>query len=91
MAEGAPMKTNPMRKLNPVDPTRVSDELYDNSIGKLNADPMRYSYTHKTKIIHLIDSVSRGYTTPAEAYEALEAQYFPAWLEVRESAYAHLL
>lgn len=80
-----------MKKLNPVEPSRVSDELYDASIGRLNADPLRYSHEYKTRIIHLIDSVSRGYTTPMEAYDALQADYFPMDLELRDSAYAHLL
>ena len=80
-----------MKTLNKVIPGRVSDELYDASIGKLNADPTKYSDGYKNRIIHLIDSVSRGYTSPMEAYDALEAKYFPAWLETRESAYAHLI
>jgi len=79
------------RKLNPVIPGRVSDELWDKSIGKLNRDPMAYSLGYKTRIIHMIDSVSRGYTTPGEAYQALDADYFPAWLEARKSAYEHLI
>jgi hypothetical protein len=79
------------KTLNPHIPGRVSDELYDKSIGKLNKNPEKYSLQYKTQIIHLIDSVSRGYTTPAEAYDALEADYFPIYLEVRESAYQHLL
>jgi len=65
--------------------------LYDKSIGLLNKNPEKYSLGYKTRIIHLIDSVSRGYTTPREAYEALRASYFPAWLEVRESAYQYLI
>lgn len=77
--------------LNPVKPELVSDELYDKSIGKLNKNPMDYSYYYKTCIIHLIDSVSRGYITPAEAYDALSVDYFPEYLTVRESAYMHLL
>jgi hypothetical protein len=80
-----------MKQLNPHIPGRVSDELYDKSIGKLNKNPEKYSLGYKTRIIHLIDSVSRGYTTPAEAYDALEADYFPIILEVRESAYQHLI
>lgn len=80
-----------IRNLNPVIPGRVSDELYDKSIGKLNRDPCGYSLGYKTRIIHLIDAVSRGYVTPMEAYDALNADHFPAYLEVRDSAYAHLL
>jgi hypothetical protein len=80
-----------MKTLNPIIPGRVSDELYDASIGKLNANPMGYSLQYKICIIHLIDSVSRGYTSPMEAYEALTAKYFPEHLRTRESAYAHLL
>ena len=78
-------------KLNPVIPGRVSDELYEKSIGKLNKNPAHYSYDYKNRIFHLIDSVSRGYTTPAEAYDALESDYFPSYLEIRRSAYEHLL
>ena len=85
------MKRKPVENLNPHIPGRVSDELYAASIGKLNANPMKYSLGYKTRVIHLIDSVSRGYTTPAEAYEALSADYFPAYLEVRPSAYVHLI
>ena len=79
------------KDLHPVIPGRVSDELYDKSIGELNRNPMKYDWSYKTRIIHLIDSVSRGYTTPLEAYDALEAPYFPSYLEVRESAYSHLI
>ena len=80
-----------METLNPVIQENVSDDLYQASIGKLNKNPDRYSWSYKTRIIHLIDSVSRGYTSPMEAYDALAADYFPAYLEVRESAYRHLL
>jgi hypothetical protein len=80
-----------MKTLNPVDHAQVSDALYDASIGKLNANPEKYHHMYKTRIIHMIDSVSRGYITPGEAYDALKADYFPIVLEVRPSAYAHLL
>ena len=80
-----------MKTLNPVIQSRVSDELWDKSIGKLNANPSAYNLSYKTRIIHLIDSVSRGYITPIEAYEALESDYFPSYLEVRESKYRHLI
>ena len=80
-----------MPKLNPVIPGLVSDELYDASIGMLNKDPMRFNHYYKTKIIHLIDSVSRGYTSPMEAYDAINAKYFPEHLTVRESTYRHLI
>ncbi|MCK9519681.1 MAG: hypothetical protein M0R74_11760 [Dehalococcoidia bacterium] len=80
-----------MKDLHPVISGRVSDELYDRSIGMLNRNPEKFSWDYKTRIIHLIDSVSRGYTTPMEAYEAIAADYFPMHLEVRESAYQHLL
>ena len=80
-----------MKKLNAVNPSLVTDELYDASIGKLNKNPSKYSYSYKTCIIHLIDSVSRGYTSPMEAFDALEAEYFPEYLTDRESAYQHLL
>ena len=78
-------------KLNPVITGRVSNELYDKSIGVLNQDPLRFSAGYKNRIIHMIDAVSRGYISPAEAYGAIEASYFPAFLEVRNSAYAHLI
>lgn len=80
-----------MSKLNPVIPGRVSDELYSASIGKLNANPTAYSLGYKTRIIHMIDSVSRGYISPMEAYDALNAGYFPIILETRPSNYVHLL
>lgn len=80
-----------MKNLNPVIPGRVSDALYEASIGTLNKDPMKHSLEHKTKIIHLIDSVSRGYASPMEAYSALDSEYFPEHLLTRESAYMHLL
>ena len=78
-------------KLNPVIPGRVSDELYDKSIGELNANPLKHSAEYKYCVIHLIDSVSRGYITPAEAYEALAAPYFPEHLLIRPSLYQHLV
>lgn len=80
-------------KLNPVIPNRVSDELYNKSIGFINKPENMacFSLGYKTRIIHLIDSVSRGYVSPMEAYEALKAKYFPVELEVRPSAYQHLL
>ena len=80
-----------MKKLNPVNPNLVSDELYDKSIGELKRNPLKYSLSYKTRIIHLIDSVSRGYISPMEAYDALNADYFPITLELRPSAYQHLL
>jgi hypothetical protein len=83
--------TRSLGKLNPIIPGRVSDELYDKTIGELNKNPSKYSYSYKTRIIHLIDSVSRGYTSPMEAYEAWKSKYFPAFLETRKSAYFHLL
>jgi hypothetical protein len=70
---------------------RVSGELYDKSIGMLNANPHKFSHGYKTRIIHLIDSVSRGHTSPMEAYDAIEADHFPTHLELRPSAYQHLL
>jgi hypothetical protein len=79
-------------KLNAVIAGRVSDSLYDRSIGRLSTPSgMKQSLGYKTRMIHLIDSVSRGYTTPLEAYEALTQPYFPAYLELRNSAYKHLL
>lgn len=78
-------------KLNPVIVGRVSSELYDKSIVMLNKDPLKFSTGYKNRIIHMIDSVSRGYISPMEAHEALEAPCFPAWLEIRKSAYMHLV
>ena len=78
-------------KLNPVIPGSVSDELYAVSIGMLNDHPEKFALGYKTRVIHLIDSVSRGYTSPMEAYDALNADYFPVILEVRPSAYQHLI
>lgn len=80
-----------MKKINKVSPTLVSDELYDKSIGELNRNPQMYNHYYKCKVIHLIDSVSRGYTTPLEAHQALNVKYFPDYLLVRESAYSHLV
>ena len=77
--------------LNPCDPKRVSDELYKKSIGKLNKNPMGYSAGYKNCIIHMIDAVERGYISPMEAYDALNAKYFPEVLKLRRSAYQHLL
>jgi len=77
--------------LNPVNPKLVSDELYDKTIGMLNRNPAAYSDRYKNCIIHMIDSVSRGYITPMEAYDAIEAEYFPEYLKVRKSNYSHLL
>ena len=79
------------KNLDPVIVGRVSDELYEKSIGKLNKNPLAQSLRYKTRIIHLIDAVSRGYISSMEAYDALEAKYFPAILECRQSAYQHLL
>ena len=72
----------------PIIPERVSDELYDKSIGMLK---LGSSLAYKTRIIHMVDAVSRGTITPMEAYQALDADYFPIALETRESAYAYLL
>ena len=74
-------------KLNLVIKGRVSDELYDKTIGMLNRDSLEFSEGYKNRIIHMIDAVSRGYISPMEAYAAIEAPYFPAFLEVRKSAY----
>ena len=80
-----------MIDLNPVNPDLVSDELYDASIGELNKNPQNYGKYYNKLIIHMIDSVSRGYTTPMEAYDALKADYFPEHLKIRKSAYTHTL
>ncbi len=80
-----------MENLNPVKPELVSNELYDASIGKLNKNPQNYGRYYNRLIIHMIDSVSRGYTTPMEVYDALKADYFPENLLTRKSAYMHLI
>ena len=80
-----------MTPLNPATTVKVSDELYMKTIGELNAHPTKYSHQYKACIIHMIDAVSRGYITPAEAYQAWDAQYFPEHLKVRRSAYQHLI
>ena len=78
-------------KLNPVIKGRVSDELYEKSIGMLNKNPLKFSGGYKNRIIHMIDAVSRGYISPMEAYVATEAPCFPSFLEIRKSAYVHLI
>jgi hypothetical protein len=78
-------------KLNPVIKGRVSDELYEKSIAVLNENPLKFSSGYKNRIIHMIDAVSRGYISTMEAYDALEAPYFHAFLETRKSAYVHLI
>lgn len=80
-----------MNQLRKRQPGLVSDELWDASIGKLNKNPEKYSLGYKTRIIHMIDSVSRGYISPMEAYDALKADYFPIVLETRPSVYQHLI
>jgi len=77
--------------MNKVIPNRVSDELYAKSIGEINKNPEKFSLEYKTKIIHLIDSCSRGYISPMVANDALNMKYFPSFLEVRESKYSHLI
>lgn len=77
--------------LNPVIPGCVSDELYDKTIGELNRNPLRFNCYYKNCIIHLIDSTSRGYVSPMEAYDAWNAEHFPENLKVRPSSYQHLL
>ena len=76
-----------MDKLNPVIKNRVSDELYEKTIGVMNANPTEYSLGYKKRMIHLVDSVSRGYSTPLEAYDALTLGYVPEHLLARRSLY----
>lgn len=66
-------------------------ELYEKAIVPMNQNPLRYNADYKTCIIHMVDSVSRGYTTKSEAYEALKQSYFPEYLRIRKSAYMHLV
>lgn len=80
-----------MDKLNVVNHALVSDELYDLTIGEINRNPMKYSHGYKTRIIHMIDSCSRGYITPMECYDAWKSKTFPIALELRPSKYQHLL
>ncbi len=77
--------------LAPVIPGRVSDALYDATISKLNADPMKYSDQHKNQFIHLIDAISRGYATPGDGWDAVMLGYVPEHLLVRTSLYQHLV
>lgn len=80
-----------MEKLNAVIPGMVSDDLYEMSIGLLNRSPNIYGSKYAKTIVHLIDSVSRGYTTPMEAYDAINATYIPIWVYARRSAYEHTI
>lgn len=75
-------------RINPVQPGLVSDALYDATIGKL-----RVTDNHQFKVswIHLVDSVSRGYVTPMEAWDAVALGYVPEHLLTRESLYSHLV
>ena len=75
-------------RINPVQSGLVSDALYNATIGKLKVtDDLQF----KTNWIHLIDSVSRGYSTPAEAWDAVALGYVPEHLLTRESMYSHLV
>ena len=79
------------KDLSSVNHKLVSDELYLKAIQPLNDNPEGYTQYYKNCIIHLIDSVSRGYITPGEAYQALESDYFPETLTLRRSRYQHLI
>jgi hypothetical protein len=80
-----------MAKLNAVIEGRVSDELYEKTIGAINAAPLEYSAGYKNRMIHLVDSVSRGYSSPLEAYQALTLGYVPEHLLARKSKYEALV
>ncbi len=80
-------KYEPGPNLHPVIPGRVSDDLWDKSIGKLNKNPSLYGRHYSRLLVHLIDSVSRGYTSPLEAYDAMKQKYFPSILTSRRSAH----
>lgn len=80
-----------MKKLNKVRKDINIDDLYEKAITPMNEDPNRYDYHYKNCIIHLVDSVSRGYTTKLEAYDALKQPYFPEYLKVRKSLYMDLV
>jgi hypothetical protein len=49
-----------------------------------------HSY-YRNCMIHLADAVELGTISPMEAYQALDADYFPELLTVRKSRYSHLL
>lgn len=66
-------------------------ELWDKCIKPLNDNPLGYSQCYKNRRIHLFDAVSRGTISKMEAYDAIDAPSFPINLEVRLSAYQHLL
>jgi len=80
-----------MEKLNPVDRNIDIDELYTKAITPMNENPNGYTHYYKNCIIHMVDSVSRGYISKLEAYEALKSDYFPEYLTLRPSNYKHLL
>ena len=67
------------------------DELYLKAISPMNKNPNDHTADYKNCIIHMVDSVSRGYTTKNEAYEALQQDYFPEHLRVRKSYYMDLV
>jgi hypothetical protein len=46
---------------------------------------------YRNCMIHLADAVELGTISPMEAYDALDADYFPEILTVRKSRYNHLL
>jgi hypothetical protein len=63
-------------------------EIYDRCMKKADESTVLYN---KTCWIHLADAVESGTISPMEAYDALDAKYFPLILTVRKSRYSHLL
>ena len=80
-----------LKKLNKHIDGRISDELLSATILKLNRNPENYTANYKNRMIHMIDSCSRGYITPMECWGAVRLGYVPENLIVRESAYSHLV
>jgi len=64
------------------------EEVYDKCMKQANES---HSLYYKTCMIHLADAVESGTISPMEAYDALNADYFPLQLTVRKSRYDHLL
>jgi len=70
---------------------RVSDELYESTIGEMNRNPEKYSNRFKSHMIHMVDSCSRGYIRPIEVDDAWRLGYVPDFFLVRPSMYVNIL
>jgi hypothetical protein len=64
------------------------EAIYDKCMKQAEQAKSLY---YKTCMIHLSDAVESGTISPMEAYDALDADYFPTILTVRKSRYSHLL